>query len=712
MAACNMPCFRKTDIINVTADVHEITTSGKTRKVRLILQAYTVDSHDERAGGYALSHRLHGKLENATEYNNYCLSGTPKTILDETFQVSIKPGTCNADVQVNFSVWVDPDTSVNPTINGGVYTLFLTAEPPTEASTVSLSSDTVPMGGQIFIKTNRANPEYTHELLFIVNGKQQEIATGVGASYLWRIPDLTHICNNATSCTCTIHCTTRHGEYSIGATITSFTLTVPKAAVPVPRDNAIELGKQCTIACARGASNFSVKLELEIDDNTVFTSTGRHDFFLWTLSYELSELFPNLDYCTGLLKCTTFNGTAVVGETSKTVRVYLPQNAETLPLFSPEDLVLTPISDLEGVFGGMYIRGKTGLKASMSAFSNWSTIESYVLTIGNLTVQGNPAVIDTLPYEGYVKVTAKATDARGFSTTVSTDIYIVPYQSAKIIPYSGYSEVICDRAKANGELCSDGTYLAIKAGKRFSSIILNGVEQNHCSLRYRWKSDGATSYTEWVTLLAEGSAENEVALLVGNVVSSSKRSYMVQIEAADTLGSKHTLNFQIMTEAISFALFDGQDGAAFGKYPEAPHVVDIASHMTLLVRGKLELGGAQWTNLGFASGISESDHPFGRAENRGCHYMIPNGKQVYIAFNCAFTYAGTDLIVNSEQIPEEYRPHRSVFGLCLCNDRCVAGVSVGTDGYIRVEWVQKATDAVLTGAADITWVDGYLNYWL
>ena len=470
------------------------------------------------------------------------------------------------------------------------------------------------------------------------------------------------------------------------------------------------MGAVSTINCKRNSSNFSVKLFLEFKDKTFDIATVSSDTANWTPSYYLAKLIPALTSGTGTLKCTTYNGTASVGTKSVTITVIVPENDTTRPRFTADGLKLTPITGLPEAFAGMYMRGKTGLKAEFTASSTYSTIKEYTLITGNQNAVGNPATIDLLVSEGEVKVTGKVTDARGFSTSVTVTITVMAYRNPKVTPYSGYSDVICERAKSNGELSADGTYLAIRAGKSFSSVILNGKEMNSCALHYRWKPNGVDAYSEWITLLADGSAETEISLLVGNVVSSLQKSYMVEIEAVDALDGSHKLTFQIMTEAISFVLYDGPDGAGFGKYPEAPHVVDIASHMTLLVRGKLTVLGNDWVSIGLADRIGESGYNYGRKET-GCFYLVTEGRHVHIAFNCMYVYAGTAVIVNATPIPEDNRPARPVFSLCPANDRQIACVSVGTDGYIRVEWVQKATDSVLTGNTDVTWLDGYLCYW-
>lgn len=709
MASCNLNYSGHTGVINAAAYVYEQTTSGTTRSVRVILQVYAVDYSGARDGGYSVSCSQSGTNVEVPTYNGFTMTGSAQTIFDQTFNVSIARGSNKASISLSFSAWVISPSAGTRKISGTITQLTLTTEPAATASTISCASS-VQMGKKLLISIDADNSSCTHTLKYTFGGSTATIATGVKSSYDWTVPDLASKCNNATSGTCTITCTTSLSGSSLGLSTAKVTLTVQDPTTPAITGGEVTMGAASTINCKRNSSNFSVKLELEFKNTTISIGTVITDTCSWTPSYDLAKLIPALTSGTGTLKCTTYNGTASVGTKSVTITVIVPENDTTRPSFTADGLKLTPISSLSEAFAGMYMRGKTGLKAEFTASSTYSNITEYTLITGNQNAVGNPATIDLLVSEGEVKVTGKVTDARGFSTSVTVTITVMAYRNPKVTPYTGYSDVICERAKATGELSADGTYLAIKAGKSFSSVVLNGVEMNSCALHYRWKPNGVDTYSEWITLLADGSAETEISLLVGNVVSSLQKSYMVEIEAVDALEGSHKLTFQIMTEAVSFVLYDGPDGAGFGKYPEAPHVVDIAAHMTLLVRGKMQVLGDDWISLDLAEGVSESAYEHGRKET-GCHYLVTEGRHVHIAFNCAFAYAGTALIINAAPIPEENRPGRTVFSLCPANDRQFVCVSAGTDGYIRVEWVQKATDTVLTGAADVTWVDGYLCYW-
>ncbi len=708
MAGCNLSYTGHTGVINAAATVYELSTSGTTRQVRLVVQVYAIDYSGARDGGYSVSCGQSGTYVEVPTYNGFSISGSAQTIFDEIFTVSIERGASAAAVDFSFSAWLISPSAGQRTISGSISQLYLTAEAAASPSNLSLNVSSVQMGKKLLIAIDADNGDCTHTLKYAFGGASGEIGSGIRGSREWTVPDLSDKCNNAVSGKCTITCTTYLNGNALGDTTGSVTLTVPDPTIPAISGGEATMGAASSIVCKRNSSHFTAALELEFKGETFPIAEGKLDSFSWIPEYDLAKKIPNLTSGTGTLKCITRNGTAEVGTKTATIRLHVPENEVTRPRL--EGLTLSPVGNLPEAFAGLYLRGKTGLTADFTATSDYSTITEYALVVGNQTAAGNPASVDLLVSEGDVKVTGKVTDARGFSSDLNLTIHVIPYRSPRITPCAGYADVICERAKDTGELSPEGTYLAIKAGKSYSSVVVEGQEQNACQLRYRWKPNGG-SYGSWTTLLPEDSEDTEVSLLVGNVVSSLQKSYLVELEALDTLGGQHSLTFQIMTEAISFVLYDGPDGAGFGKYPEQPHVVDIASHMTLLVRGKLQVLGDAWVSLGLAEGISESAYDHGRKET-GCHYLLTEGRQVHIACNAAFSYGGTALVLNETPIPAEYRPRGIVFALCPCNDRQLACLSVDADGYVRVEWVQKMTDTVMTGNADISWVDGYLSYWI
>ena len=581
-------------------------------------------------------------------------------------------------------------------------------KPPTP---ITVNTTTIQMGRQLLITLNRAYGDYTHTLYYkFGTGSETAIASNVGTSYAWTVPDLAAFCNNAVSGSCTLRAITYRGNTYIGETTATITLTVQDPTTPSVSGNEVTMGAASYIACGRQSSNFTIRLSLDFQGTTAGIQEGQIDSCYWTPGYELAKQIPTMTYATGTLICVTLNGAAVVGTRTITIRVNVPDNEATRP--SITGVSLEPISSLSGTFAGLYIRGKTGLKVTIAAGSAYSAVSHYEVWAGGAGASGNPASISLLVNDGNITVTVRVTDARGYFTTVTQNIYVYPYSRPKVVPYTGYSEVICERALSSGALSAKGTYLAIKAGKRFTTISPSGTNLNPCLLRYRYKLSTTGSYGEWVTLLENGSAATEISNLISDVVSSLSSSYDVELQAVDALGESHTLHFAIMTKAISFKLYDGEDGAGFGKEPEEPHVVDIASHMTLRVRGKFVVDSEGWSSLGLAGGINESVYPVGRYEASGCHYHVSNGNHVYVAFNCAFVYPGYAIRINNNPIPQVYRPSRDMFMLCPMNGNCIALVCVRTDGCVYVDWViSMASGAVATGA-EVVWIDGYTDYWI
>ena len=101
------------------------------------------------------------------------------------------------------------------------------------ATTPTLSVSSVDMGGSVTINTPRASSSFTHDLAYSFAGSGWvSIATGVGTSRAWTVPDLASRIPNATSGTMTIRCITKNGSTSIGTKTVLLTVKVPASVVP------------------------------------------------------------------------------------------------------------------------------------------------------------------------------------------------------------------------------------------------------------------------------------------------------------------------------------------------------------------------------------------------------------------------------------------------------------------------------------------------
>ena len=495
--------------------------------------------------------------------------------------------------------------------------------------------------------------------------------------------------------------------------------TIPRASTITSAYDRT-LGTDCSVRWTPLSASFRYKLTFSLGGWSYTTgvihpnTTSAYTYAGYKLPLDVANQLPKAK--TGTMSVTLYtysnsNATTQIGSaSSKTFTVTVPDDANTKPSVT---MSLTPVSSLGSTFSSLYIQGKSKVKATLSATGKYgATISSYSMSAQGKSY-GSPYQSDYLSITGSVAVTGTATDSRGYSNTATQNITVIPYGKPSVLPASGESEIICARCDADGNLTESGTYLKIRAKRSYSKVTASGVQKNFCSIRYRYKAEKATSYSSWVTNLASNSASDEVttnAMLGGALLQTS--SYMVQVGVIDDIGESHEVTFRIPTDKIYMHRAGSINSLGIGKYAEEENVVDIAEDITLKVRGKALFEGGAWTSIGLSGNVTESSSNCGRAASTGCYYRVDGGHHVYVAFNCAFTYSGSDLKINAEAIPAEYRPSRNVYAICATGGRAVARILVNSSGNIYVDWIQAISSASDTMSASVKWVDGYIDYWV
>ena len=152
-------------------------------------------------------------------------------------------------------------------------------------------------------------------------------------------------------------------------------------------------------------------------------------------------------------------GGAPYGELTLSV----PDTEDTKPTIS---MALSPVSSLPSAFDGLYIQGKTKVKAS-----TFSVTPKYGTSIlySEISVQGvsyyskDEYTSGYLTQYGSIPVYGRATDGRGFTGSTPMNINVIPYSKPKILPASDEKLVIAARCDSSGNLNDSGTYLKIKA---------------------------------------------------------------------------------------------------------------------------------------------------------------------------------------------------------------------------------------------------------
>lgn len=369
-----------------------------------------------------------------------------------------------------------------------------------------------------------------------------------------------------------------YGQFESPSGVYSVSLTDIPRTSSVSVGGAVSAGSALAISISRASSSFTHTLRYVFGSASGTIATGVGTSYNWSVSYELLRQIPSATSGVGTIYCDTYYGGTLIGTSSCGFTVNAPNNDTTKPSAS---MMLSPSGSVPAAFSGMYIQGKTAVKADFTAEPKYDTsIKSYALAVNGKTTSGDPSTSAVLSASGETTVTGTVTDARGFSRVLTENITVQSYGAPSVVPGSGQASVICERADANGISSPSGTYLRIVANRKYSSV----AGANACTLRYRFKQSSASSYGEWVTLLAAGSSGDGYSGALSGIVSSVTTSYDVQIGVVDTIGTESAITFHIPTDEVSFHIREGGKGAAFFGYSEKDD--------------ELSLSGRKITNVG------------------------------------------------------------------------------------------------------------------
>ncbi len=478
--------------------------------------------------------------------------------------------------------------------------------PAESVPTVSLA--TVQMGRGLVIYTNRKSTAFTHEIIYTIGSKTEVISSSVGTSTAWTPhKDLAAYTGNKKSATCTITCKTYNGSALVGTQTVSLTLNVPAATVLTLDKTSVAMGKTLTIGTPGETTAYTHDLTYYIAgvDGPIATdvSTGH----TWDIPITLAKNIPEETSAEVTVICTTrFKGsTSVVGTSSAKFTATVPNNEETRPKVK---MSLECISDLPSKFAGIYVVGKTKVKATYEASSDYSTIDSYTTTFPGVVGYANPYTSPLLSNAGQVTITGMVEDKRGYSTTVTDTITVEPYSRPRIIPGEGQNNIICKRCNSNGDEDPGGAYLLIKIGRKYSQV----GSKNLCKLSYRHKTDaaGEDAYSDPIELLAASAASDYVSKVIANVVPSNTTAYTIQLIAEDDIGEKDTVTVIIPTAFVTVHLAEGGHGITFGGFHDPSKINWFISYFDAEFKGEVhgiydsgETDGWSWRK--YSDGIAE-----------------------------------------------------------------------------------------------------------
>lgn len=509
-----------------------------------------------------------GENDRITLYNGTVVASGTKTLTHKddgsrTFAVSIQGGIYNYAVNCTGS---------------NTFTLNTIAR----ASKPTVSASSVTMGSSVTIYTNRKSSSFLHYIRITFGDYTKNISM-VGASTTWSVDDLASYIPNATSGTAKITCTTYTGtnhDVKVGAESCTITVKVPAATTPTlptsTSSNPKYTGDTITISLPRKSTNFKHKLSYAFSNASgkivqQGVSSNLEDFDTsasWTIPYSLCFQIPSAWSGNITITCVTYNGTAKVGTTTKSLYFKVRDNDTTKPKIS--GISIAPITSLKSPFNTLYIQGYSKVKATYTTSAPYSSLKSVSMTVQSKSVTGS----STTATSGYlsnsgvsVKVSFTITNARGQTNTGSATIsQIHEYSEPLVSPLTGNAKALCYRSDSVGKEDTGGLYLTIKAQRKYWTVGGN----NTCSMWYRLKVYNGLPFADGVTktTLLSATATGGYDSVVSGVSLSSSSSYTVEVGVTDTIGKTSSIVYFIPTAKATFHLAKGGNGASFGGYSD------------------------------------------------------------------------------------------------------------------------------------------------
>lgn len=450
--------------------------------------------------------------------------------------------------------------------------------------------------------------------------------------------------------------------YAVNCTGTaSFTLDSIARSSTITSADDVTLGKACKVKWTPNSESFLYKLVFSLGDWSHTTGaihpnrTSAYTYTGYTIPLEVAKQITSGKTGKMTVALYTYSdseATSEIGSISfRTFTVTVPENNSTVPTVS---IALSPVSALPDAFAGLYIQGKSQVKAVLTASGKYgAAIASYKVKVDSVSYSGKSITSDYLMNYGDIDIVGYATDKRGYTGSESDTITVIPYNKPKILAVTGESDVVAARCDKDGNLTDSGTYLLIKAKRSYSAVNSGGVQYNFCEILYRYKIEGG-SYSAWATILAASSLDSDEvvtgALLDGEL--SAKSTYLIQVKAIDDVGESASTTITVPTDKVYMHRDGKRNSLGIGKYAEDDNMVDIAEDITLRTRGPIDaMGGGNIDCLILGTKITATSDATVSLNNYKTpgNYYSPNAENSQYITDSPYTTGGFGLTVRQIQ---------------------------------------------------------------
>lgn len=339
--------------------------------------------------------------------------------------------------------------------------------------------------------------------------------------------------------------------------------TIPRATTPSFHVSSIDMDETVTIYTLRASDSFTHDLAYSFaGSDYVSIATGVETYMYWKVPLELARSIPNSTSGTLTLRCTTKNGTTVIGTKTALLTIKVP--AALTPTVDSVTITEASTGTIDTI--GSYVQSKSKIKAEITAVGSYgSTIKSYSSTFEGKTYTGESFTTDTVTGSGTIRLRVNITDSRGRTSTQAKDITVLAYNTPQISTFH------VARYNEKGAADPDGEYAWLQLA--YSVTSLNGKNTASAVIQYKKTVD-----TNWTTLQTETALSLNTTLKPTGTTFSTDYQWDFKVTLKDAFKAEAVYSTYIPSGDVILDIRADGKGIAFFK-TSTKEGVDIAGEL-------------------------------------------------------------------------------------------------------------------------------------
>lgn len=393
------------------------------------------------------------------------------------------------------------------------------------------------------------------------------------------------------------------------------------------------IGDTITIHMNRASSSFThtVKINYGNTSHTIATNVGVNcTFDTSTLANELYALMPSSTSYSGTISVTTYNGSTNIGTKTCAYNAKAVE-ANVKPQFSNFEYADTNSAVTAITGNNQYlVQGKSTLAVTVPRIDRalprmYTSMANYISSLSGKTVSATydseSDVVMTFSDNAFTPGTqtlaVKATDARGYSTSVTKDVNVIAYSSP----------TIAATATRAGNFENETT---LHVEGTFAPLTIAGTAKNTVSrVRYRYKKQSTSTWGSWTNmsgLTPTSSGSYTTSNIVLNLANTD--AWDIQVETTDKLETT-TVSLTVSVGVPTFRI--GTDGYVYNNekrlitIDEAPkystHIGQVIMSTSLTTAAQVaNVYGGTWEAWGQGRvpvGVDPNDADFNAPDKTG-----------------------------------------------------------------------------------------------